>query len=279
MHVHHINCGTDCPYGGALFDGRSRGLTGKLVCHCLVVETNDGLVLVDTGYGTNDFRHTLGRITEPMMAMLNPQLRERETALSQVTAMGHAAADVRHIVLTHLDFDHAGGLDDFPNAAIHVMDAEFVAATGPRDGFVPRNRYRPMQYDGDRNWRRYEPSRGEPWFGFDAVRQLDGLPPEILLIPLPGHTHGHAGVAVDAPGGWILHAGDAYFYRGEVRRATRECTPGLRAYQTMMEVDREARMANQERVRVLSIEHRDEVHVICAHDIVEYEHAAAGRLL
>lgn len=279
MHVHHINCGTDCPYGGALFDGRSGGITGKLVCHCLVIETNAGLVLIDTGYGMNDVRRPQGRITKPMMAMLNIHLREQDTAVRQLEAMGHKAADVRHIVLTHLDFDHAGGLDDFPKAAIHVMDAEYVAATGPRTGFVPRNRYRPMQFDGVRDWRRYKPGRGEPWFGFDAVRQLEGLPPEILLIPLPGHTWGHAGVAVDTHDGWLLHAGDAYFYRGEVRRPDRDCTPGLRAYQTMMEVDRDARMANQERVRVLSVEHRDKVRVICAHDIVEYERAAAGRLL
>lgn len=279
MHVHHMNCGTGCPYGGALFDGRSGGIKGKLVCHCLVVQTSSGLVLIDTGYGMKDVRHPDGRITKPMMAMLNVQLRERETALRQLEVMGHSASDVRHIVLTHLDFDHAGGLDDFPNATVHVMDAEFEAATGPRDDFLPRNRYRPMQFDAIRDWKRYKPDRGEPWFGFDAVRQLDGLPPEILLIPLPGHTSGHAGVAIDTHDGWLLHAGDAYFYRGEVRSPSRECTPGLRAYQTMMEVDRDLRLANQERIRVLSVDHRDEVRVICAHDVVEYEQAAAGRLL
>lgn len=279
MHVHHINCGTGCPFGGALFDGRSSGIRGELVCHCLVVETEAGLTLVDTGYGLEDVRHPEGRITKPMMAMLNVHLREQDTAIRQLEALGHKASDVRHIVLTHLDFDHAGGLEDFPNATVHVMDAEFVDATGPRDAFLPRNRYRPMQFDEVRDWKRYKGASGEKWYGFDAVRQLEGLPPEILMIPLPGHTHGHAGIAIDTHDGWLLHAGDAYFYRGEVRSPTRDCTPGLRAYQTMMEADREARLANQERVRDLSVTHRDEVRVICAHDVVEYEHAAAGRML
>ena len=147
MHVHHMNCGTDCPYGGAAFDGRSTGLRGKLVCHCLVIETSEGLVLIDTGYGLKDVRHPNGRITKPMMAMLNIQLREKDTAIRQLEALGHSASEVRHIVLTHLDFDHAGGLEDFPQATVHVMDAEFAAATGPRDGFVLRNRYRSMQFD------------------------------------------------------------------------------------------------------------------------------------
>ncbi len=283
MRIHHLNCGTDCPVGGALFDGRSRGPTGRLVCHCLLIETDThGLVLIDTGYGLNDVRHPHEgphpRITRTMRTLLNIRLRERETAIRQVEALGHSASDVRHIVLTHLDFDHAGGLEDFPQAAVHVMEEEFSAATGPRRGFVPRNRYRPRQLDGVENWRLYS-GGGEQWFGFDTVRALDGLPPEILMVPLPGHTWGHACIAVRGPSGWLLHAGDAYFYRGEMRGARRRCTPGLRGYQTMMEVDRELRLTNQERLRRLSVERRDEVSILCAHDPVEFERCVAGRPL
>ncbi|HEY0084925.1 MAG TPA: MBL fold metallo-hydrolase [Allosphingosinicella sp.] len=282
MRIHHLNCGTDCPFGGALFDGRSKGLTGHLVCHCLLIETDAGLVLVDTGYGLRDVAHPHRpphpRITKTMRGMLNIKLREEETAIRQVERLGFSPADVRHIVLTHLDFDHAGGLEDFPNATIHLMDAEFSAATGPRNGFVPRNRYRPAQFNDVSNWRRYT-GQGESWFGFPAVRALEGLPPEILLVPLPGHTWGHAGVAVDTGEGWLLHAGDAYFYRGEMRGDKRKCTPGLRAYQTMMEVDRAQRLANQERLRRLSVDKAGEIRILCAHDVVEFEAAAAGRLL
>jgi glyoxylase-like metal-dependent hydrolase (beta-lactamase superfamily II) len=210
-----------------------------------------------------------------MRSMLNIRLREEETAIRQVERLGYSPADVRHILLTHLDFDHAGGLEDFPNATVHLMDAEFCAATGPRRGFVPRNRYRPRQFDEVREWRRYSGS-GEPWFGFGTVRQLEGLPPEILLVPLPGHTWGHAGIAVDTGAGWMLHAGDAYFYRGEVRGAKRKCTPGLRAYQRLMETDRASRLANQERLRRLSLEQAGTVRIVCAHDAVELERCTAG---
>ncbi|HWH17277.1 MAG TPA: MBL fold metallo-hydrolase [Allosphingosinicella sp.] len=280
MRIHHLNCGTDCPFGGAFFDGRSKGLTGRLFCHCLLIETaSHGLVLVDTGYGLKDVDHPHRRpnerITRTMRSMLNIKLREEETAIRQIEALGHSPADVRHIVLTHLDFDHAGGLEDFPNATVHVMDKEFSAATGPRDGFVPRNRYRPSQFDEVRNWRCYS-GQGEAWFGFETVRDLEGLPPEILMVPLPGHTWGHTGVAVATGSGWLLHAGDAYFYRGEMRRPTRRCTPGLRLYQRMMEVDRERRLANQRRLRTLSMNRQAGVRIICAHDPVEFEHCVAG---
>ena len=283
MRIHHLNCGTDCPLGGALFDGRSTGLTGRLVCHCLLLETDaHGLVLVDTGYGLRDVdnphRPPHPRITRAMRTLLNIKLRERETAIRQVEALGFAARDVRHIVLTHLDFDHAGGLDDFPDAQVHLLAAEWSAASGPRDRFVPRNRYRPAQFAGVRNWQRYG-AQGEPWFGFDAVRDLAGLPPEILMVPLPGHTWGHAGVAIRRSDGWLLHAGDAYFYRGEMRQAVRRCTPGLAGYQTMMEVSREQRLGNQARLRALSLDRSAAVRMVCAHDAVEFEHAAAGHLL
>ena len=284
MRIHHLNCGTDCPLGGALFDGRSIGPLGRLVCHCLLIETDaHGLVLVDTGYGLRDVahphRHPSPRITLPWRMMLNIRLHERDTAIRQVEALGFAAGDVRHIVATHLDFDHAGGLEDFPNAAVHVMQREYDDATGPRAGVVARNRWRPSQLDEVRHWRTYG-ARGERWFGFDAVRDLDGLPPEILMVPLPGHTWGHAGVAVRSDDGrWLLHAGDAYFHRGEMRQAQRHCTPGLRAYQRLMEVDATSRMTNQERLRSLSVDRRDELTVTCTHDPVELERCQAGRPL
>ena len=280
MRVHHLNCGSDCPVGGAVFDGRSKGLLGHIVCHCLLIETDaHGLVLVDTGYGLNDVDHPHRpkRIPRAWRAMLNIRLREEDTARRQLEARGFRAEDVRHIVLTHLDFDHAGGLEDFPHATVHLMQREWDTATGPRRGFVQHARYRRPQWDEVTQWRRYG-ATGEPWFGFDAVRGLEGLPPEILLVPLPGHTFGHAGVAIDRGGsdGWLLHAGDAYFYRGEMREAKRRCTPGLRAYQTLMEQSRRNRMLNQGRLRHLSIERRGTVQLVCAHDVVEWERARAG---
>jgi glyoxylase-like metal-dependent hydrolase (beta-lactamase superfamily II) len=281
MRIFHLNCGTDCPIGGALFDGRSLGPLARIVCHCLLIETDaHGLVLVDTGYGLRDVAHPHHRpdprITLPWRMMLNIRLHERETAIRQIEALGYRASDVRHIIATHLDFDHAGGLEDFPNATVHVMQREYDDATGPREGVVARNRWRPSQLDDVQRWQRYG-ARGERWFGFDAVRDLEGLPPEILMVPLPGHTWGHAGVAVRKDDGrWLLHAGDAYFYRGEMRQARRHCTPGLRAYQRLMEVDATARLDNQQRLRRLSIERRDTVTVTCTHDPVELERLQAG---
>lgn len=265
-----------CPVGGALFDGFSRSLTARLVCHCLLIETNQGLVLVDTGFGQQDVQAPYSRLSPFFIHFNNIQFDRKYTAISQIEQLGFSPRDVRHIVLTHLDFDHAGGLEDFPEATVHVMQSEAQAAKA-RHGFVGSRRYRPSQWDDVQSWKYYA-AGGEPWFGFEAVRDLDGLPPEILLIPLVGHTRGHAGVAINTPEGWLLNAGDAYFYRHEMD-AQYSCTPGLRAYQWMMEVDREARLHNQERLRGLSRDRSSQVQMFCSHDAVEFETFASKKIV
>jgi glyoxylase-like metal-dependent hydrolase (beta-lactamase superfamily II) len=270
MRIEHLNCGTMCPWGGRLMDGRSPGIgPAHLVCHCLVIETGAGLVLVDTGLGLRDVQAPHERLSGFFRHLLRLKLDPEETAARQLVRRGYRISDVRHIIVTHLDFDHAGGLQDFPGAMVHLMAAEERGAMA-RHTPIERGRFRPEQW-GDRTlWRRYHAS-GEPWFGFEAVRRLQGLPPEILLIPLVGHTWGHAGIAVQTDTGWLLHAGDAYFHRREVDPVHPHAPPGLRGYQLMMDTDREQRLANQARLRRLVREHHHEVRVFSSHDAGELE--------
>lgn len=52
MTVHPLNCGSLCPRGRRLINGEGGLLEkGHTVCHCLAIESGDGLVLVDTGFG------------------------------------------------------------------------------------------------------------------------------------------------------------------------------------------------------------------------------------
>src|SRR5262249_106993 len=150
-----------------------------------------------------------------------------------------------HIVLTHLDCDHAGGIDDFPEATLHVLAKEREAANA-RNSLRDRIRYRPTQWARrEHSFVSYETPRAEPWFGFEAGGALEGLPPEILLVPLYGHTLGHAGVAIDTGARWLLHAGDAYFFHGELDLVRPHCTPALRMFQRLMDSDHALRVQNQ----------------------------------
>jgi glyoxylase-like metal-dependent hydrolase (beta-lactamase superfamily II) len=99
------------------------------------------------------------------------------------------------------------------------------------------------------------------------------------MVPLPGHTLGHAGVAIDTGSGWVLNAGDAYFYRRELDSDRRRCTPGLRFYQRLMDTDREQRFANQHRLRDLKRNRGNEITIFCSHDEKELEAMQRGRPL
>lgn len=186
--------------------------------------------------------------------------------------MGYSARDAYHIVLTHLDFDHAGGLEDFPEARVHVMGAVRDAAERRPQSFIARRRHRPAQWDEVRDLRTMPMAASAG--SVRNARALDGLPPEILMIPLPGHTAGHAGIAIRGEEGWVLNADDAYFYRRELDADRRRCTPGLRFYQRMMDTDRALPFANQERLR--EHKHGAALRIFCSHDAKALEAIQRG---
>ena len=271
--IHHLSCGTMCPHARRLVNGDG-GLRerGRIICHCLLVEQADGLVLIDTGLGLDDMHNTrqLGMIFNAFFA---PQAREAETAIEQVRALGHEPGDVRRIVVTHLDVDHAGGLPDFPGADVHVLARELDAAMSP--GLLERERYVKVHWAHGPKWVRHEPD-GDRWLGFESVRVL-GADDDILLVPLYGHTRGHAGVAVKRPdGSWLLHCGDAFFHRGELE-TPQNCPTFLRAFQNINSVDNSARKRNTERLRELAQRGDEQVELFCAHDPVTLERLQAAR--
>jgi glyoxylase-like metal-dependent hydrolase (beta-lactamase superfamily II) len=267
--IHHLSCATLCPpLGRALINE-----AGSMVAHCLLIEHAGGLLLVDTGLGVaeqEDPRATLGRRFTFLMGLRRePHL----AAVRQVERLGFDPGDVRDIVVTHLDLDHAGGIPDFPGARVHVHQAERDAARA-RATFIERDRYRAYQWQhATMVCHGGAADEGDDWFGFRAVRPLPGI--DLALVPLFGHTRGHCGVAVRDGQGWLLHCGDAYFHTREMDPDRPGCTPGLRAFQRIIAVDNGARLANQARLRDLARDHASEVRLFCAHDPKEYAMFAA----
>lgn len=170
---------------------------------CMLVETDQGLIMVDTGPGTEDYRHP-HRMMRLFRIIMETRFDPKETAIHQIKQMGYQPEDVRHIILSHMHFDHCGGLPDFPWAKVHVHQRELEAFTGKRREWTD-SAYIQRHIAQVSNWGIYEDGN-EKWFDFNAIR----LPfsPEIWLVPLHGHSWGHCGVAVKLEKGWYFNAAD-----------------------------------------------------------------------
>ena len=182
--------------------------------------------------------------------------------MARIRALGLDPADVTDIVLTHLDLDHAGGLADFPQARVHVYDAELDGGARPAD-VHEKGRYVEAQWAHGPQWVRHQ-AAGDEWLGFSAVTALGD---DVVLVPLHGHSRGHmtaSPYAGPTVAGCCTPATPTSTPARRPRRRT--CPPTLRAFQTIAAQDNEQRHANQDRLRELHAAHSDELTVFCAHD-------------
>ena len=195
MTIHLLNCFT-C---NARFSPKMK--TGTL---CLLIETDKGLVLVDTGLGLLDYSDPTW-FTNFFRVITEMPFDSNEAAVNQIQKLGYKPEDIQHIILTHMHFDHCGGLPDFQHAKVHVHKREYDAFTGgghhwSKAAYIPRN----LAHQPETAL--YE-TIDSKWYDFDAIR----LPfsPEMYLIPLFGHSPGLCGVAVKIETGWHFHVADA----------------------------------------------------------------------
>jgi glyoxylase-like metal-dependent hydrolase (beta-lactamase superfamily II) len=173
-------------------DGVHRVLKGYV--NAYVVESDEGLILVDTGM---------------------PKKADR--IAESIRDMGRDAADVRHILITHHHLDHLGSLN-----VLAKMTGATVYAPARDAGVIRGDRQPPGPNRAKLSGRTI--GRVIMMIGMDQPAcHIDGEVHDTDVIPLagglrviasPGHTAGHTSFLLDRDGG-ILIAGDAAGARGD----------------------------------------------------------------
>ena len=256
MKIHHLNCGSLKPPTPDV----------DSIVYCLLVETSSGLVLVDTGFGTKDYSQPTAKMRFFLYYMGVPRKIE-ETAFCQVQELGYRPADVKHIIQTHLHIDHAGGLGDFPWAKVHVYRNEYQAIQNPKG--LMEFAYVQSHWSHGPDWVIHD-LVGEEWFGFNSITVLQTPEADFHLLPLPGHTRGHCGVAIGKPGKWLLHCGDAAspYYSGADLHDR-----GPSAYVLNfipISVAQSIMGPHTSNLRSLLKDHEDQIQAISSHDIYSF---------
>ncbi|MEM7644394.1 MAG: N-acyl homoserine lactonase family protein [Pseudomonadota bacterium] len=149
-------------------------------------------ILVDTGYDAAE----AARRDRPI-------LRDPGQALAP---FGLTPDDIDTVIVTHLHFDHAGGLHLFPNARLHMQAAEMAYATGP---CMCHDALR-MPFTGDHVCEAVKRLyAGKVVFHDGDAQVADG----VTVHRIGGHSKGLQAVRVRTAAGWLCLASDAaHFY-------------------------------------------------------------------
>lgn len=168
----------------------------------ILVRHPKGSLLFDTGLGNNideQFKKNMPFWLKPFMAYKTIGSAQR------LLAEEVKKNPIRMIILSHLHWDHASGIKDFPDAEIWTTRKEYDWAMGPD---APEGRYIQSQFSGKEiKWRFIQFER-VPYENFDQSLDVfrDG---SVVLVPLPGHTPGAIGMFVN------LRSGKRVFATGD----------------------------------------------------------------
>ena len=184
------------PLGGML-EGEPGDLTYPVPV--FLIEHPEGLVAVDTGLHP-DLAQDSARLG-PLAAVFRVHLPAdgTGTAGALLRTAGFDPAAVDQVILTHLHFDHAGGLAEFPNARLVIQAQEWAARHD--DAMVRSGAYNPN--DVNHGHDRSEIDGDHDLFG-------DGT---VTCLLTDGHTAGHQSVRVRTETGIFVICGDCCYLR------------------------------------------------------------------
>jgi glyoxylase-like metal-dependent hydrolase (beta-lactamase superfamily II) len=211
--IHALEAGLQRLDGGAMFGIVPKPLWERripadernripLALRCLLVETRDELVLIETGLGNKEDARFI-EIYGVENAGPGPDAPDR--LHEAIRAAGFSAADVSIVVNTHLHFDHAGG------NTFRGRDGEVRIAFPRARYFVQRGEWEYAHSTNERTRASYLPANYEPVREVGLLHLLEGgqeVVPGISTFLTPGHCPFHQSVLVRSAGQTACFLGD-----------------------------------------------------------------------
>lgn len=156
-----------------------------------VLRRGEEVILVDTGYDQPE-----------AASRARPIIMDPREALKP---LGIQADDITQLIVTHLHYDHAGGLHLFPNATIHLQAAEMAYATGP----CMCHSTLKMPFTAGHICEAVK----RVYSGRCVFHEGDGEVAEGVTVHcIGGHSRGLQAVRVQTEAGWLCLASDATHY-------------------------------------------------------------------
>lgn len=187
----------------ALFYSGGNWTSSRIAVHsAILVRHPQGAFLFDTGLGNNIDE----QFKESMPFWLKPFMAYKKIGSAQVLLADEAKQHpIRKIILSHLHWDHASGIKDFPEAEVWTTKEEYDKAMGED---APEGPFIKSQYSGNKiNWK-FIQFANVHYENFEQSLDVfnDG---SVVLVPLPGHTVSSIGMFVN------LKSGKRLFFIGD----------------------------------------------------------------
>ncbi len=163
----------------------------------ILVKTPGALVLIETGLGN--------KLTDKQKNIF--LVKEEWSVLQELDQLGISRTDIDFVILTHYDFDHAGGVimqDETGRLALTFPKAKHILQKKEWEGVLSPNA---------RSINTYWPVNIELMKGNDKLELVNGeaeVVPGISVVHTGGHNSGHQIVHMKSKAETALHLGDLF---------------------------------------------------------------------
>ena len=202
--------------GMGVFTPRSKWFWAPIPAF-LIEHPGAGPILVDTGLHPTVVDNPVSNLGRRGAALFKTRMTPEQAIGEQARARGVDPRDIGHVIMTHLHWDHASGISEFPGATFIVNKAEWESAT--KHGFM--RGYRHAHFHPLYDWRTIDFSSDtvSSFESFGRAVDLFGDDGSVRLLSTPGHSAGHTSVLLRLKGGEALLTADAAYARRTIEES------------------------------------------------------------